>query len=174
MRRRRSSGFTLIEILVVVFLIGIILGFASLSLSGRALDDQAQEEARRLAEIFRIARDEAGFTGLELGWRKTENGYEFLALSDQGWSKFGEGTPLRARALPKPLKLRVKVDDLPIETDKKNPVPQIMLLSSGETTPFTVELGADQLAWTFVISGNLLGKINLERVADDDLVFRES
>ena len=78
MRARWQQGFTLIEILVVVFIIGVILGFATLSLSGRALDDKAQEEARRLAEVLRLARDEASMTGFELGWRRTDKGYDCL------------------------------------------------------------------------------------------------
>lgn len=159
---------------MVVFIIGVILGFATLNLSGRALDDTAQEEALRLVEILRLARDDAGFTGLELGWRKTEKGYQFLALSDQGWTPYGGRSPLRERTLPQPLELRVKVDDLPIETDKSEPLPQLMLLSSGEVTPFSIELGAKQLDSVFVITGNLLGKLTLERVSRDDLVFRES
>ncbi len=170
----RQAGFTLIEILVVVFIIGVILGFATLNLSGRALDDKAQEEARRLVALLELARDDAGFTGFELGWRQTEEGYQFLALSDQGWTAYGEGTPLRERTLPEPLRLVVKVDDLPINTDDSQALPQLMLLSSGEMTPFSIELGAKALDIVFVISGNLLGELKLERVARDELVFRES
>lgn len=169
-----QRGFTLIEILVVVFIIGVILGFATLSLSGRALDDKVQEEARRLSEILRLARDEAGMTGLELGWLKTEDGYRFVALSDNGWAEYGERTPLRPRRVEEPLKMTVRVDDLPIETDNKQLLPQVMILSSGEMTPFAIELGAPSLEFVFLIRGNLLGEISMEKVDPDDLVLRES
>ncbi|ORE86248.1 general secretion pathway protein H [Oceanococcus atlanticus] len=172
--RRWQQGFTLIEILVVVFIIGVILGFATLSLSGRALDDKVQEEARRLSEILRLARDEAGLTGLELGWLKTDEGYRFVALSDNGWAEYGERTPLRPRRIEAPLKMTVRVDDLPIETDDDQLLPQVMILSSGEMTPFAIELGAPDLDFVFLISGNLLGEIALEKVDPDDLVLRES
>lgn len=171
-RRRRATGFTLIEILVVVFIIGVILGFASLSLSGRALGDRAQEEARRLAELLRLARDEAGFTGLELGWRQTDNGYEFLALSDQGWARYGAGTPMRARELPPPLEIVVRVDDVAVALDDEQLQPQIMILSSGEMTPFKLELSAEELDQVFLISGNLLGQVELEALSADELVLR--
>ncbi|MGJ8669438.1 MAG: type II secretion system minor pseudopilin GspH [Oceanococcus sp.] len=172
MRPHRQLGFTLIEILVVVFIIGVILGFATLSLSGRALDDRAQEEARRLTEILRLARDEAAMTGFELGWRQTEKGYEFLALSDEGWTPYGKNTPLRPRDLPEPLRIEVRVDDLPIEADKKKALPQFMILSSGEITPFSLRLDAEQLDFVFLISGNLLGELKLERTPRDEAVFR--
>ena len=171
MGRQRLHGFTLIEILVVVFIIGVILGFATLSLSGRALDDRAQEEARRLVEVLRLARDEAAMTGFELGWRQTEKGYEFLALSDEGWSAYGENTPLRRRELPQPLRLEVRVDDLPIDGDEKKALPQFMVLSSGEMTPFKLLLDAEALEFVFLISGNLLGELKLERIDRDEALF---
>ena len=159
---------------MVVFIIAVILSFASLNLSGRSLDDKAQEESLRLVELFRLARDEAGFTGLELGWLVTKDGYRFLALSDNGWTAYGENSPLRPRILPQPLKLEVRVDDLPIVTDEKKLVPQIMLLSSGEVTPFSIELGAKDLEMVRLIKGNLMGELSLERVDPDDLVLREN
>jgi len=173
-QRASQRGFTLIEILVVVFIIAVILGFASLSLSGRALDDKVQEEARRLTEILRLARDDAGMTGLELGWLRNEEGYRFVALSDNGWAEYGEGTPLRPRLLEQPMTLKVRVDDLPIETDDNQLLPQVMILSSGEMTPFELELGAPDLDFVFLISGNLLGVVKLEKLDPDDLVLRES
>ena len=161
--RARHGGFTLIEVLVVVFIIGVILGMATLSFSGRALDDKAQEEAQRLLQIFRLASEEATLTGLEIGWISTEEGYRFLALSDQGWTAYGDGSPLRSRKLADPLQLSVQVDDLPIPTDPERLTPQVLFLSSGEITPFTVELGAPQLDIGFRIEGNLLGELALAR-----------
>ncbi len=166
--RAAQRGFTLIEILVVVFIIGVILGFATLSLSGRALDDRAEEEARRLLAVFRLASDEASLTGLELGWLATEEGYRFLALGEQGWVPYGERSPLRARSIEAPLCLKVKVEDLPIVTDPKRLSPQIMVLSSGEMTPFTVELGAKNLDVVFAVSANLLGQLSFERQLIDE------
>ena len=174
MRARWQQGFTLIEILVVVFIIGVILGFATLSLSGRALDDKAQEEARRLAEVLRLARDEASMTGFELGWRRTDKGYEFLALADEGWTPYGASTPLRPRDLPEPLRLEVRVDDLPVANEQDKALPQFMILSSGEMTPFTLVLDAEPLEFVFMISGNLVGELKLERLDRDAAVFRES
>lgn len=163
-----QRGFTLIELLVVVFIVGVIISFASLNLGGRSLEDQAHEEARRLNEIFRLARDDAALTGLELGWLTTEQGYRFLALSDQGWAPYGEHTPLRPRKLPQPFQLEVKVDDLPLETNPERVAPQVLFLSSGEITPFAVELSAPQLDIRYRINGNLLGQLELSRVTPDE------
>lgn len=164
MAARQPRGFTLIEVLVVVFIIGVIVGMATLSFSGRALDDLAQEEARRLAEIFRLASEEATLTGLEIGWISREGRYRFVALSDQGWTTYGDGTPLRPRELPEPLTVTVRIEDLALTEEEERAAPQLMFLSSGEITPFEVDLGAPQLAVRFQISGNLLGQLKLERL----------
>jgi general secretion pathway protein H len=164
----KQAGFTLIEILVVVFIIGVTLGFATLSLSGRAVDDKAEEEAQRMLQIFRLARDEAGMTGLELGWLATHDGYRFLALAEQGWAPYGDRSPLHSRTLEKPLQLTVKVEDLPIKADPKRDSPQILFLSSGEVTPFSVDIGAPGLEVVYSVSGNLLGQLELKRVSADE------
>lgn len=168
----RQRGFTLLEILVVVFIIGVILSFATLSLGGRGLDDRANEEARRLAELFRLARDEAGVTGLELGWRAAGEDYQFLALADGGWAAYPARGPLRDRSLPEPLRMTVLVEDLPVAEDEADNAPQILFLSSGEVTPFTVQIGARELDSVYEIRGNLIGQIDMQRVDEDELAYR--
>ena len=63
----RTAGFTLLELLVVVLLIGIIANFAVLSMSGRALTDKLSVEAQRLNQLVQLAAEEAQVKGLNLG-----------------------------------------------------------------------------------------------------------
>ncbi len=155
---------------MVVFIIGVILGFATLSLGGRNLEDKAAEEARRLLAIFELARDESGLTGLQIGWLQTERGYQFVALGEEGWVAYADRGPLRARPLPEPLSLRLKVEDLPVrQDDPKALSPQILFFTSGELTPFELQLRAPQLDSVYRIRGNLLGQLNLERLDRDEV-----
>ncbi len=166
--RRLHTGFTLIEILVVVFIIGIILGFASLNLGGRALDDKVEEEARRLRQLFSLARDEASVTGLELGWRLEDGSYQFLALAETGWVPYPQRGPLRPRQLAPFLRLDLRLDQQPVSSDEKALLPQIMFLSSGELTPFEMTMSASGLDAVFRLTGNYFGEISLERYSRDD------
>ena len=50
-RPRRSAGFTLLELMVVLVLIGIIFSFAVLSLRGTDVSDLMEQETRRLAFV---------------------------------------------------------------------------------------------------------------------------
>lgn len=170
---RHQRGFTLLEILVVVFIIGIILSFATLNLGGRALDDRAEEEVRRLQAIFELARDEAGLTGFQLGWLADEERYQFLALQESGWAQYAERGPFRARPLEKPFRIKLQVEDFSIGADDEAQQisPQIIFFSSGEVTPFSLQLSAPQLDVIYKLSGNLLGQISLERIDRDELPF---
>ncbi|HEB98834.1 MAG TPA: type II secretion system protein GspH, partial [Thiotrichales bacterium] len=52
---RKVRGFTLIELLVVIVIIGIVVGFATLSLGGDRRGDELEEESRRFAALLSLA-----------------------------------------------------------------------------------------------------------------------
>ena len=57
-----TAGFTLIEVLVVLVLIGVIAGLATLSL-GNGAERELRKESDRLAAVLRLARDELLISG---------------------------------------------------------------------------------------------------------------
>lgn len=95
MRRR---GFTLIEILVVIAILGIAAAAVALSVSrsdGRLL----QEETARLGALFRIAQDEARVTGRTLVWEADLEGYRFRLLDEESARDWSDEV-LRPRTWP--------------------------------------------------------------------------
>lgn len=158
------GGFTLLEVLVVVLIIGIIVTFAMLSLGSRALDDQLETEARRLQQLFALANEEAAVQGADFGWRQTREGYEFLALDESGqWAGIAAG-PLRARALAEPLYLELRVEGRAVPPAAQGEaLPQVLLLSSGDTTAFRVDLRAAGYQPYFRLEGDALGRLRMAR-----------
>lgn len=174
-RRSRAAGFTLVEILVVVLIIGIMLTFATLSVSERATADKLDTEARRLEQLFRLAQEEAELKGYELGFRYTDKLYQFLVVNSEGrWTPVAEG-PLRPRSIPQPLELALRVEDRPVppaqdvpekdldKADEQALKPQVLILSSGELTAFSLDVSARGLDGSYRIAGTLIGRISLER-----------
>ncbi|MDH4190359.1 MAG: prepilin-type N-terminal cleavage/methylation domain-containing protein [Betaproteobacteria bacterium] len=96
--RRRTAGFTLLELLVVVAILGIAAAAVSLSVGSRE-GRLADEEMARLSALFRLAQNEAHVSGRTLVWEADLTGYRFRALDGEELQDSADGT-LRARAWP--------------------------------------------------------------------------
>lgn len=193
MRLGRSAmqrGFTLLEMMVVVLIVGVMATFASLSIGSRVNEDKLENEARRLEAIIRLASEEAEAKGVEIGLRFTDGGYRLLALdSSKQWQDYEASGPLHRRTLQGPFALDLRVDGRPIvlppeltpeqelalaasatlksqrENDAARITPQVLLLSSGELTPFAVQLTLPGLAAVYRIEGDALGRLTRVRAA---------
>lgn len=163
----RTAGFTLLELMVVMVLIGIIFSFAVLSMRGDDVAELMAKEAGRLQTLLALASDEAIVRGEELGVRFGEDGYEFLLLAQEGWQRPDDGL-LRAYTLPADIELRFAIDDEEaLESGSgepgDDPPPQVVILSSGEMTPFTVSFSSPLSEHGYRLSATLLGEVTHER-----------
>ncbi len=144
---RGEGGFTLLELLVSLVLIGIILTFATLSIGDGGRGDQIAQEARRLAALLELVGDEAILDGRQYGLQLNETGYRFLVRSRGSWG-LAEDDLLRPRELPADLALALAIEgrhvDLPTKYPRKEIKPQLLLLSSGERTAFELRVGQAQ------------------------------
>lgn len=166
--QRSAAGFTLIEVMVVVVIIGILVGFAVLSIGNRSLDDRLDTETRRLEKLIALASEEAELQGIEIGLRFNAGQYEFLTLSPEGaWAPLPDAGALKPRAVPPPLSLTLFVEGRPVKLDANDAAetPQIQLLSSGEASAYVVELHAPGVREFSRISGDALGRRTVERIA---------
>lgn len=86
------SGFSLIELMVVVALIGLAATAVALTLPDPR--GRLEDEAGRLAARLSLARDEAVLTGRAMAVRIDAEGYAFLGFRHGGWTAL-EATPFR-------------------------------------------------------------------------------
>ncbi|MEE1339922.1 MAG: type II secretion system minor pseudopilin GspH [Succinivibrionaceae bacterium] len=101
--RRIESGFTLIEILMVIFLMGMVTSMVSLALPpSTSLEGDPYEQAERLNYIMDEIADRASMEGRIIGLRVEENGYEFMVQSQ---------TSTRTVSAPKTLEEEFMVTD---------------------------------------------------------------
>ena len=91
-----QRGFTLLEMMVVLILIGIVMGMAMLSFGGTGPQDRLEEEARRLMQLVGLAREEAILQVEDIALEVERTGYRFSRLREvepsdpsQSQSQFG-------------------------------------------------------------------------------------
>jgi general secretion pathway protein H len=178
---RRSAGFTLLELMVVLVLIGIIFSFAVLSLGGDDYAELMEQETHRMITLLGLASDEAVLRGDELAVLFAEDGYSFLILDeDQKWRATSDDGLLKSYTLPEGIDLRLEVegeppiltatsiDDLelqqtdPDDDQEEELQPQVFILSSGEMTPFTVTFMSRQSRMRYHLTASLLGSLSWE------------
>jgi general secretion pathway protein H len=165
---RRQSGFTLLEILVVLVLLGIILSVAVLSTGG---DDtrKLEQDIQRMTQLIRLAQEEAILNGKELAIRFYPDGYEFQEFQDKEWLPLQDSNLFVRRQFAEEVKLEVRQDGVPVSLGEEEPV-RVLLQSSGEMTPFEVYLGwYDDVDPIFLLTGNAIGKLTVKNIRDDSL-----
>jgi general secretion pathway protein H len=164
---QRQAGFTLLELLVVMLIIGIIISFASLSI-GQNTSRVVQDEAERLQGLLRMASEEAVLQGRELALEFSRDGYRFLELNSKGdWLPIEQDKLFRERPLPPVVHLHLLVEGVVANFDDKEHPPRILALSSGELTPFELELSIDD-GESYQLQGQVDGKLQLIRDDVDD------
>jgi general secretion pathway protein H len=131
--RPAQRGFTLLEILVVVLLIGISVTVVGLSLE-RDHDRIAELEARRFLALLEHLRDESYAISVDEPGRS----YRFLAAG-QGWEPVTGDDLLRTRELPEFLTLRL---DLPLGAEGAGGR-LVVVQALGDITPFILTVGGD-------------------------------
>lgn len=116
-------GFTLLELLVVIVILGIAAGMVSLS-AVPSEERLLATETDRLAALLRLAQNEAKVSGRPLTWVADTEGYRFVS-SDNG-RRNRPDDPLRARAWPFPV-IRIDAPVLVIGAEPLLPPAEIRI-----------------------------------------------
>ena len=153
----RDSGFSLIEILVVIVIIGIVMSIAILSITLVGGDNQLRDEAQRIVSLVAVAQDESLLQGREFGLEFMQDSYRFVEFDPltRQWSEIVGDDTLRMRQLPEELELQLYIEDrrVLLKSDPANTesaednrpgieryAPHVLIYSSGDMSPFEVHL----------------------------------
>ncbi|HTV80155.1 MAG TPA: type II secretion system minor pseudopilin GspH [Steroidobacteraceae bacterium] len=174
--RAPSGGFTLVEILVVVVIIGIITVGALLSLSFLGPDRQLHTEADRIADLMNYAQEQGELQTREMGLYCTDHSYRFLVFDARRnlWVPIDDDDALRARTLPDSIRLQLVVEGRDVvlataadEQQKKSSAPaqlqpHVMIFSNGDLTSFKLTLAREGAADTVTLVPDRQGKIKVQ------------
>ena len=169
--RARQTGFTLIEILVVLVVIGLLAALAVFTMAGSSEQRELENEVRELFLLMQTASEQAVLNNQELGLRLEEDGYQFVTLDDQtgDWKASGERM-FRARALPEWITVTEFIEsDAPRLASVEDPLrPDGGFFSSGETTTFELEftLGSSSEI-THVLASDGVSPMEWRKPGDD-------
>lgn len=177
---RRSRGFTLLEILVVIVIIGVMVSMATLSIGLLGGDRQAEEEARRVWAVVNQAREEAELQAIDLAIFVGTSDYEFLRFDTRRnqWLPVVDDKLYAQRTLPEGLRFRLWMEGREIvlkpgipDRSKKDESekwpPQLTILSSGDVVPFELQIERDGAPALWRTTSLVDGDLRVEQRKDE-------
>jgi len=144
---RRMQGFTLLELLIVLVILGITVSFTVLSFGLKNPQDELKEHGERIAALVQLASEESILLGTELALQFNNDGYAFLNLKGDHWLEIKNDQIFRQRAVPEHIAIDVSVEGASIGE-------RIYFFSSGEISPFILTLNSQDTDARYQLNGN--------------------
>jgi len=184
---RRAAGFTLIEILLVLVLLATSAVAVIMTLP-ESKEDKVKEEAARFHHLVQLLGEDALLNGIDYGIRIERHRYQFLELTSKDWQPIAESRFFTDVEVGDDIDLRVEMggyswqdkdrlfkpgslfdEDLFAEQTDKDKIkpPQIVVMASGEYTPFTLAFEVDGVNQFWRIQADELGQLFLLRPGDE-------
>jgi general secretion pathway protein H len=194
-RASNSKGFSLLELLLTLVIIGLITSLAGLGVSSGSRPYKVDAALRNFADVAEYALDEAQMSGTDMGLlielRSNSRGdiysYQWMQRQEFGWelAPFDDDA-YGSRDMPADIDVILEVEQgatlLAVSSEPADddgdgdgneeddePAPQVIFYSSGETTPGImtwVDTASGDVLWE--LEWDLLGKLSLRRKGQAD------
>jgi general secretion pathway protein H len=167
LKRKSLSGYTLIEILIVLLIISIVSGVVLITVRG-----QSQENVKTfqndMVQILVFAKEQAILQPATLMIDFEQHSYQFFRYQagimgeKSHWVPL-EGSILRSKSIPDNIAISVqllqKKLDLQDQDDEQNVHTRIVFSSNGNITPFKMYVGQQGKKFQYLITGDEDGNV---------------
>lgn len=177
-RQRRAPGFSLLELLVTLFVIVLVTSLVTLNITSGGRDIELEAEVANVAEVAAYALDEAQMLGVDYGLylQRDERdgrlvyGYAWLERGPEGWRIPVTGKDIfQQRYFPPEVELQLELEEvalveLPLAGAQREGerTPQVVFYASGEATVGAIDiLQRDNGALLWRLEWDLLGRFRM-------------
>lgn len=186
----KQQGFTLLEIMLVIALIAIISSSMRLGISFESEKDRKFREVQRMHAVINAAAEYAMLNQVELGLLIDNVSYKFLAFDGQKWRPMAGQEIFEEHEFTEGVELTLELEGLEWsednllgsvswsdeeldDEDEEKLTPQIFILSSGDLTPFLIDVTIDtedeETTTYFQLKGNFTFPVELIGPSEDAL-----
>ena len=195
MSGKTQGGFSLLELLVALFVVVIITSLVTLTVNSGSQDIELDARVRSLADISNYAVDEAQMRGVDMGLlfervdlsEGTAYSYSWRERTPQGWRRpIIDADIFDSRQFPVGLELLLEVEGVQLEVQSADELaleqlsdglsdtpkevteelrPQVIFYSSGEGTVSSIQLREEK-------TGDLLWRVEWDLLGRSKLLRR--
>ena len=154
-----QRGFTLWELLIVVAIVAITISMVQLSVG---LSDETRDlksVGKSLGKLLHLLSQEAVFESRNYAVSVQDQGFIVLEYNEGEWVRSNQSFFSKIKMTESQRSELIIEDQIIDISTKTQPQPHILILSSGEMTPFEWRI-SDQLTQSgIVLQGNVLGGV---------------
>ncbi|MDR3478881.1 MAG: type II secretion system protein [Gammaproteobacteria bacterium] len=170
---RKTTGFTLVEILIVMLIISIVGSVAVLTIS-RNQNSQYTAFAKQLTNYLALAEQQAILQPATLGIAFTEDSFQFYQYQTNSRDKENAWEPLSdpllgPHRIPKDIHLTLVIEGktIPSATSAEHTKPYLIISNSGDIPTFVIYIGKQGAHPRYKIVGEPNGSIKSEPVQEE-------
>tara|TARA_R110000868_G_scaffold63868_7_gene192258 strand:+ start:180 stop:734 length:555 start_codon:yes stop_codon:yes gene_type:complete len=164
-RLNRVAGYTLIELLIVIFIISIVTTVTMLTI-GRNENRDIETFAKELTQMVSMAEEQAMLEPNVLGISLATSSIQFASLAKDKETKESVWLPMDDHVLgryvvPANIQVSLQMGGNTVELDSSlQSIPQIVISTNGDVTPFVVYVGKRGKKPLYAITGNADGTVS--------------
>ena len=155
----QQRGFTLWELLIVVAIVAITLSMMQFSMGLGDENRELKRVGKDLGKLFHLLSQEAVFESRNFAISVRDKGFMVLEFDGEAWSAVNDSFFSRIK-MGESQSSELLIEDLVVDiSEGTEPQPHILILSSGEMTPFEWRIQDEYSQFGIVLQGNMLGGV---------------